>query len=108
MKCPKCGSEKYFTEISEKCTDHYWCYDCNKREDMRTIVDRQQSQIEELKRELAATKLKWQTGKPPKTGYYWIQGLNSYPTWLNPTWWDEHDYRQVIKATWAGPIEPPA
>lgn len=68
----------------------------------------------EKEAQLAATKLRWQTGKPPKDGWYWVLFANKQ--WIG--WYlesdmffcgieDQKNSCHWGECHWAGPLEPP-
>jgi hypothetical protein len=67
-------------------------------------IDQLYERIASLEAQLAATKLKWQTGKPPKIGYYWVDSQHPRPKSVSPGWWDIMDMTGFV---WAGPIPEP-
>lgn len=93
-----CNCESYYK---------YVCVECQMRRKKPTYNELE-STIAALETELTKYKLKWQTGKPPVTGWFWIRhsSLKELP-WVNKwelgwPWFDEsQDYE------WAGPVVPP-
>jgi hypothetical protein len=65
-------------------------------------------EISRLKFELEKCKLRWQTGKPPKDGWYWVRYLDTAHVYIKPEhytselrgWWD-------LDVKWSGPIPEP-
>jgi hypothetical protein len=74
----------------------------NLEKEQRLIV--MTERIRSLEAQLAATKLKWQKGKPPKDGWYWFRKPGVRGEWV--AW---HDCGRPIAEyfVWAGPIPEP-
>ena len=88
------------------------CPRCERKPDMcNCTYDQLYASIYQMRAQLAAAKeeierrkLKWQTGKPPRKGTYFVGRITPRPKYLDPIWWDQGD---MTGFDWAGPIEPP-
>jgi hypothetical protein len=89
-RCEHCGSDQMRLKGCMRCGAPQCCNVC--------------CQITTLEAQLASTKLKWQTGKPPKIGYYWVDSQHPRPKSVSPGWWDIMD---MTGFSWAGPIPEP-
>jgi hypothetical protein len=107
IKCQKCGFPDDVNYMDKG--EVRYCPDCG-----RVYTPIQQSRIEELERELAATKLKWQTGQPDEEGrYYLVRKLRKH---ADPYPWKLHMYAnadidwfwQEKGIQWSGPLEQPS
>ena len=139
MKCPRCSSEKI--TCHDEAVDKAYCQDCGTlwTQWQQAEIEKQASDIASLSEELhIATDagldvaklneqyrteidrlkrgLKWQTGKPPKDGLYWVKffsgeidilkhrfGTNCFDSADGDDFWHIHP-----DLKWSGPLQPPS
>lgn len=80
---------------------------------LNEIISEKDKRIADLEAQLEAAKLKWQTGKPPKDGWYWNKIQRSDETWTEPNvvYFELEYYSPSLTyfnfREWAGPIAEP-